>query len=325
MKNIPARFSQKRIISASRRTDIPAFYSEWFMNRIRAGYCTVPNPYNRAQIATVNLRPEAVSVIVFWTRHPQPLFPYLNELKERGYPFYFLFTIIGYPREIDPRAPAMDSAVRDFKQLSQLIGKSKVLWRYDPILLSNLTPVEWHNQQITLLMEQLHAYTNKVVISLVEPYRKTCNRLGKETGPHFVLSPDVFKPAAYDPIMNWLAKEGARFGIKVQSCSEEVNWDENGITNGKCIDNELISELTGQPCPFTKDPSQRKLCQCVLSKDIGATNTCLFGCRYCYATVSMEAAENNFRSHDPRSPSLQGWYEPDPGLLKSGEDHEIQD
>jgi len=299
----------KQIISVSRRTDIPAFYSEWFMNRIRAGYCTVPNPYNPSQVSRVSLKPDDVRALVFWTRNPRPLMKYLPELDALGFKYYFLNTIIGYPAAIDPSSPPIDTAVKTFKELSQLLGKERIIWRYDPMLLSNLTPVEWHIEQIQKLTGQLRGFTDKVIFSFVEPYRKTCARLQKETGTDFKLSPDAFNPAAYEPILKFLSEAAAKENIKVQSCSEEISWLKYGISNGKCIDDELIAHLAGQPFKFKKDPSQRQLCNCIQSKDIGAPNTCMFGCRYCYATVSMTAAGQNYREHDPSSPSLIGWHE----------------
>lgn len=303
------RRSMPQIISASRRTDIPAFYSAWFMDRIRAGYCTVVNPYNRSQVAYVSLRPEDVTAIVFWTRNPKPLLPFLNELNDRGYRYYFLYTIIGYPREIDPHSPSIDIAVETFQELSRQVGKARVIWRYDPMILSNLTPVDWHREQIQRLMGQLKDYTEKIIFSFVEPYRKTRARLDKETGEGFSLSPEAFSPLAYEPIVAWLAKEANAAGLAIQSCAEEISWDKYGITNGKCIDDTLISRMTGKALSLKKDTSQRKFCHCVVSKDIGATNTCLFGCRYCYATVSMAAAQKNHEQHDPSSPSLLGWHD----------------
>ena len=121
------------IISASRRTDIPAFYSEWFMNRIRAGYCTMVNPYNRNQVSYVSLQPEDVDVIVFWTKNPLPLIHHLKELDDRGFRYYFQYTLTGYPVSIEPNVPGIDKEIDTFKKLSGLIGPAKVIWRYDPI------------------------------------------------------------------------------------------------------------------------------------------------------------------------------------------------
>ncbi len=283
--------ASSQIISVSRRTDIPAFYSEWFMNRIRAGYCTVPNPFNVKQVSYVSLRPQDVRAIVFWTRNPRPLIKYLPELDRRGYKYYFQQTIIGYPRSIDPKSPPVKAAVKAFQDLSKLIGREKVIWRYDPILLSDEISVKWHLDRMSFLIERLKAYTDRLIISFVDPYRKITIRMDKEI-------------SAYDGLIKWIGKKVNEAGIEAQSCAEEADLKKYGIKHGKCIDDSLIAKITGLNLVSRKDPRQRKLCGCVVSKDIGVNNTCLFGCRYCYATSNMKTAEKNFESHDVNSPSL---------------------
>ena len=132
------------IISASRRTDIPAFYAPWFMNRMRAGYCTVPNPFNRSQVSRISLRPEDVDVIVFWTRNPRPLLPALDELDDRGYRYYFQYTLLDNPRTLDPKSPPVDAAIATFQTLAERIGPARVIWRYDPSVLSSATGADFH-------------------------------------------------------------------------------------------------------------------------------------------------------------------------------------
>ncbi len=280
-----------QIISASRRTDIPAFYSEWFMNRIRAGYCIVPNPFNTKQVSYVSLKPQDVRVIVFWTRDPRPLIKHLPELDSRGYRYYFQQTIIGYPRSIDPKSPPVKAAVKAFQELSKLIGREKTIWRYDPILLSDEISFEWHVKQLSFLIERLKAYTDRLIISFIDPYRKMTIRIDKEI-------------SAYDELIKWIGKKTGEAGIETRSCAEEADLEKYGIRHGKCIDDDLIAKITGLELKLRKDPNQRKLCGCVISKDIGANNTCLFGCKYCYATSNIKTFENNFKSYDVNSPSL---------------------
>ncbi len=300
---------KKQIISVSRRTDISAFYSEWFMNRVRAGYCTVVNPFNANQVSYVSLKPNDVIGFVFWTRNPQPILKHLSELAKNKYEHYFQYTIIGYPKEIDPKCPSVDSAIKTFKELSKLIGKEKVIWRYDPILLSNKTSYEWHIKQVTLLMKALSGYTNRLVISFIDSYRKTKIRMDKETTDSFKLLPDTFNVQAYNKITEFIGKEAKKYDLEVQSCAEGIDLDKYGIIHGKCIDDELFSKIGKVPFVLKKDPSQRKACGCVISKDIGANNTCLFGCKYCYATSSVKSAQDNYTKHDTKSPSLIGWFD----------------
>ncbi|MCX5666714.1 MAG: DUF1848 domain-containing protein [Candidatus Omnitrophica bacterium] len=299
---------ERKIISASRRTDIPAFYSEWFMNRIKAGYCTVLNPFNAKQVSYVSLRPQDVQAIVFWTRDPKPLIKHLPELDQKGYKYYFQYTMIGYPLSIDPKSPPIDAAIKTFRELSELIGKEKVIWRYDPILYSNETPLEWHIDQISSLIEKLKPYTKRLVISFIDPYRKTKIRMDKETGSFFSLAPDAFEISAYNQLIVWIGREAGNDGLEAQTCAEQADLERIGIKHGKCVDDDLIRNVWGIAASKRKDPSQRKQCGCVVSKDIGVNNTCLFGCRYCYATSGIKAAENNFKKHNKNSPSLVEMY-----------------
>ncbi|MDP2929558.1 MAG: DUF1848 domain-containing protein [Candidatus Omnitrophota bacterium] len=294
----------KQIISASRRTDIPAFYSEWFMNRIRAGYCAVSNPFNANQVSHVSLKPQDVHAIVFWTRNPRPLIKHLPELDRKGYRYYFQYTMIGYPESIDPKSPPIGAVIKTFKELSELIGRERVIWRYDPILYSNETRPEWHIKQISYLIEKLRLYTKRLVISFIDPYRKTKIRMDKETGIFFSLAPDAFEISAYNQLIRWVGREANSAGLEVQTCAEDADLERLGIKNGKCIDDDLVRKIWGIDVSKKKDPSQRRLCGCVVSKDIGVNNTCLFGCKYCYATSSIKAAENNFKKHDPNAPSI---------------------
>jgi hypothetical protein len=156
------------IISASRRTDIPAFYSTWFMNRIRAGFVAVPNPYYPDRVARVSLRPDAVDAIIFSSRNPRPLFAYLDELDSRGFQYYFLITILGNPRQLDPKTPALTAAVDNFLKLSRRIGADRVIWRYDPIVLTNQTGIDFHLEQFQNIASALRDATHRCIISYKE-------------------------------------------------------------------------------------------------------------------------------------------------------------
>ena len=303
------RRERRVIISASRRTDVPAFYSEWFMNRIRAGYCVVPNPmYPQQKTKPISLKPEDVEIIVFWTRDPAPLIKYLPELDERGYTYYFQYTLLGYPRVIDPRCPEIEKAIETFSRLSDLIGKEKVVWRYDPIVFSNLTTLGWHKDQIGAIADTLKDKTEQLVISFMDPYRKTKIRLEKETGDTFSLDGNAFDSETYMGLAEWLGKAIKKIGLRVVTCAERIDLSLYGIEHGKCIDDGLIQriikskdkELAGEPAvrvTHRKDPAQREHCGCVESRDIGMNNTCIFGCKYCYATSRFEIALRNHETH----------------------------
>jgi hypothetical protein len=286
------------IISVSRRTDIPAFYSQWFMNRVRAGFCLVPNPFNSSQISRVSLTREDVDVIVFWTRNPRPLFPYLSELDNLGYHYYFLFTLMANPREIDPSSPSVDVAIDAFQDLSERIGPDRNIWRYDPIFLTSITDFEFHQKTYQHIAGALKGYTKRSIISVVHIYRKIQKRIRQLEKQGIVL----LEQNDLTSFMGSLAEIAAQNGIEIQSCAHELNLP--GINPGKCVDDELISKVFGLNLEFKKDSCQRNQCSCVESKDIGMYESCPCGCVYCYATTSIERAIANYRMHDPQSPSL---------------------
>lgn len=301
-KNVPM------ILSASRRTDIPAFYTDWMINRLRAGYCAVPNPFNPKQVSRISLLPVDVDVIVFWTRNPNPLMKYLSELDSVGFRYYFQFTLLGYPRAIDPACPSRDAAIRAFQQLSDQIGPGRVVWRYDPIVFTAKTPPDEHKRRFGEIASQLRGYTKRVVLSIVDEYRKAEPRmsdLAEQGAP--VVNCD---PGEFSGMMRELASLAAENGMEPTSCAENIALSQHGIRPGKCIDDGLIADNFGIEVSHGKDPSQRTACRCVVSRDIGMYDSCLYRCPYCYATSSFRRAMENHGKHNPHSPSLLGWHEP---------------
>lgn len=298
------------IISASRRTDIPAFYAEWFMQRIRAGYCTVPNPFNRDQVSTISLAPEDVDAIVFWTRFPRPLLPHLDELDRRGYRTYFQFTLLDYPRSLETHRPDVKQAVATFRALAQRIGPERVIWRYDPILLSQEFDAAYHRRQYATLADALTGSTRRSVISLVDLYAKARRRLEQPGQPPLVDKQAWAGDPAFGDLMRFLADTAHSRGMEITSCAETIDLRPYGIRPGKCVDDDLLRRLFGIDVPTKKDPSQRPQCGCAVSRDIGAYNTCLFGCQYCYATADFEAARRRYARHDPSAPFLGAEREP---------------
>jgi hypothetical protein len=304
------------IISASRRTDIPAFYADWFIKRIRVGYCTVPNPFNPRQVAYVSLRPEEVDAIVFWTRNPRPLMPYLDELDHRGFRYYFQFTLMGNPREIDPKSPPLERSLTTFRELSNRIGAERVIWRYDPIVFSNRTGAAFHLTTYRKIAETLRGSTHRSVISLMDWYRKAAPRLrGLSAKGIEIIDFDGNLPGPrFETLMESMAATTHENGMGIFSCAEKLDLRPYGIQPGKCIDDALLREVFKIKVEAQKDLSQREACGCVKSKEIGMYDTCLFGCQYCYATSDFERAKRNHREHDPGSPSLLDYYEASPAL-----------
>ena len=290
------------IVSASRRTDIPAFYSEWFINRVRHGWCLVPNPFNRNQVSRVTLSPREVDAFVFWSRHPRPLMRYLDELDDLGCRYYFLFTLVGYPDRIDPGSPPPDQAIRTFQELSARVGRQRVIWRYDPVVLSDLSGAGFHEINFRLLAEELKGAASRCVISFVKPYRKARARM--EAAARGSAEPVDYDSPPIEGLLGTISEAARENGMEIFSCAAERDLSPFGISPSRCIDAGLISKLFSIEVSPLKDPCQRKECGCATSRDIGMYDTCLFGCSYCYATSSIERAKANYAVHDPRSPSL---------------------
>jgi len=296
-----------RILSVSRRTDIPAFYGRWFMNRVRAGYCAVPNPFNSKQISYVEIEPQE-TLIVFWTRWAAPFLRATTELQQLGYRFYFQYTLINNPTDLDPKSPRFDKAIAAFLQLSDLIGSDRVIWRYDPILLSEVTNQDFHLENFARIAQRLHGATQRVVVSIVDPYDKATRRLAYlgEEKPQFQYR--AYEPERDEALLRQLAQIAREHGLQIQSCAEDINLTATGIESGKCVDDRLIQQVFGIDVNHKKDKGQRSACGCVESRDIGMYDSCLFECAYCYATRSFDTARTNHAAHDPNSESLIGQY-----------------
>lgn len=296
------------IISASRRSDIPAFYAAWFMNRVRAGYCTVPNPFNGAQVSRVSLKPADVDVVVFWTRNSAPLAGYLPELDERGFRYYFLYTLMANPGLLEPKAAPLESAIKTFTVLSEQIGPEKVIWRYDPVVLSTQTGVDFHLEKFSAIASALKGRTKRVIISLVDVYKSIKGRMDElEKNGLRLLNVD---DGMIEKLIRPFVEIAERNNMEIVSCAEKPDFGRFGVKPGKCIDDGLINRVFGLSISGRKDPSQREACGCVASRDIGMYDTCPLNCVYCYATRSIAAVEVNRAKHDAMLPSLTGG-EPD--------------
>jgi hypothetical protein len=299
-------YHESVIISASRRTDLPAFHASWLMNRLRAGFCEVVNPFNPEQRSRIDLAPEAVEVIVFWTRYAAPLLGHLAELDRRGYRYYFLYTLVDYPAILEPHAPPLEKRLESFRRLSRRLGAERVVWRYDPIVLGNLTDVRYHLERFRRLCSELSGQTRRVVVSLLDEYPKVRRRLDGLSAGGFRLLRFSEGDPRLGALMAGLAETARAKGMEIQSCAERRNLRPWGIDPGACIDPQLIRELFGISVPARKDPGQRPACRCAVSRDIGAYDTCRYGCVYCYARSSAEPREGgpgSLRGH-PGDPAL---------------------
>lgn len=297
------------IISASRRTDIPAFYSEWFMNRIEDGYFFKVNPFNPNQKKGISLSPHKVDVIVFWTKYPGPLMEHLEELDRRGYQYYFQFTLNAYPTFFEPEMPSLKKRINLFQKLSDRIGKEKVIWRYDPIILSNVTKRDYHLEKFQYIANRLSNYTSRVIISFLDIYRKNKGKLNSLKKEKDIQVYDIVEYKYKKELISFskrLREIAYHNYLTIQSCGEVDNVSSQIIPPGKCIDDQLISKVFDIDLVGKTDKNQRDSCLCIKAEDMGVYNTCKFNCTYCYATTSMRAVKNKLSNHSSDSSVLVG-------------------
>ena len=286
------------ILSVSRRTDIPNYYSEWFLNRIKEGYLYVRNPINIHQVSKITLSPKVIDCIVFWTKNPQPMLARLHELEP--YPYYFQFTLTGYGNDIEQHVPhKKETIIPAFQTLSRKIGKERVIWRYDPIIFTDKYSPAYHVKAFAQIAEKLHECTSKCVISFVDIYTKSIKSMN-------ALHP--FSPPENDlrAFLKEIVFIAQNHDIKIASCAETIDLSSCKIEHNCCIDKELIEKIIGCKIQAKKDKNQREACGCMESIDIGTYNTCKNGCLYCYANHSEESVSQNCRLYDVNSPLLCG-------------------
>ena len=304
------------IISASRATDIPAFYGDWFVRRLQAGYVCWRNPFHAACPQYVSL--SAIRAVVFWTKNSEPFENELEKLDRRNLCYYFLFTVNDYEKEgLEPGVPLLEKRIDTFRRLSNRLGRPRVIWRYDPILLSAELDVEEHLRRIRHIGEQLHGCTEKLVFSLadVESYRSVPRKLS-----HHGFRWRNFTLEDRETLAIGLTKICGELGLELATCAEDPGFTDLGIPANSCIDARLMmrikpedgllrqffcgesgqeSSLFGLPDVLrrVKDPGQRNACRCIASKDIGGYNTCIHHCVYCYANNKPNLVERNWRNH----------------------------
>jgi len=274
------------------------------MRRIYQQYCLCVNPYNRQQVTRVSLRPEDVDSLVFWTKNAEPLLPRLHELDAQGYRYYFQYTLNGYGESFEPNLPELERCIETFLQLSERIGPDRVIWRYDPVILSSQTDISYHQQRFGYILERLQAATRRIVISIVDDYRKASLNFKRLQVQGVMIQTD-YSAEQLASLCTFMSEQAGRINIPVFSCAEALDLTPFGIFPGKCIDGELIARLFGIRVKTGKDRSQRRHCGCLQSKDIGFYDTCLHGCAYCYAGTLQSGLRNRLK-HDVDSPLLSG-------------------
>jgi DNA repair photolyase len=315
------------IISASRSTDIPTFYSNWFINRWEAGYLKWTNPFNGKPlyVSFKNTR-----VVVFWTKNPKPMFKYLDYIDKNIPNYYFQFSLNDYDKEgFEAKVSSVESRIKTFKELSTRLGKKRVVWRFDPLILTDKIDVDELLKRVKKIGDELKNYTEKLVFSFVDIsiYRKVKNNLKREQVNYIEWTPELmnqFAEGIYQINKEW--------GLELGTCSEKIDLDKYDIVHNKCIDDDLMIDLFSEDKKLMdflgvkveqadlfsngkviktkklKDKGQREDCGCIFSKDIGQYNTCPHECNYCYANTSKEIAKKNYKLHlgNPNGEMIKG-------------------
>lgn len=315
-----ATASHPVIISASRATDLPAFFPDWFAHRLQAGYCAWVNPFNAHQRTAVCF--DKTRAIVFWSKNPRPLVKHLPLVEELGIGYYLQFTLNDYEAEnLEPGVPSLEHRIETFRMMAERIGPERIVWRFDPLIVSPSLPVTELLQRIGRLARRLRGATRKLVFSFADiaAYRKVQSNLGKLGDRYRELT-----TAEMHEIACGLGEIAAANGLELATCAEALDLSALGIAHNRCIDDDLLArlypddhalmthlgrnqvDLFAAPGSAKKDAGQRKECGCIVSKDIGAYNTCPHLCTYCYANSSRDSVLAKYKKHDRRGEFMTG-------------------
>lgn len=283
------------IINSGQRTDIPAFYSEWFMNRIREGFVLVRNPYNRNLVTRYSLDPKVVDVLSFCSKNPKPMIKYLDELS--AYRQFWSVTITPYEKDVEPNVPDKNDVIETFKQISDRVGSRCMSWRYDPIFISSKYTVDYHIEAFENMAKKLNGYTDKAVISFIDIYAKTLKNFPQAT---------QVKAKDRDILGREFSKIAQKNNIKIYSCLEGTELEKYGIDASGCLTKAVLENAIGEVLEVPNNKGARQGCSCLLGNDIGEYNTCPHMCKYCYANYDDKTVISNMKHHNPSSPLLIG-------------------
>jgi hypothetical protein len=288
------------IINSGNRTDIPAYYSPWFYNRIAAEEVLVRNPYFPSQITRYRLTPDVVDCLAFCTKNPRPMLPRLKELSQ--FRQFWFVTITPYARDIEGGVPPVKEVIQSFKELSLLVGPDKVHWRYDPIFLTKKYSADYHVNTFEKMAAPLAGYTDTCVISFIDLYEKTKRNF-----------PGIQEVSWEDQVFlaRELVKRGAKYGLKIVACAERAELQQYGVNTAGCMTRAVLEQALGVDLNPTGRQQKREACDCLLGIDIGAYNSCGHGCLYCYANQNDRNVRRTMPQHNPSSPLLIGWPGPE--------------
>jgi len=290
------------IISASYKTDIPAFFGGWLIERLNAGWAEVANPVSGKPFR-VDLTPEAVDGFIFWTRHPGPLMTRLDEqplLSDR--PAIWQVTLTGYPKQLEQRTPPPATVIVQMRQLRASFGPRAVVWRYDPILIADQLGAAWHRQNFAALAAALEGLSDEVTVSFMQPYAKTRRHLAPLVAGGELNWRDP-EPEEKQALLRDLQAIAARHGMRLTLCTQPELAAATGIASAACIDAVRLGDVAGTPLT-ARQKGNRPGCMCAEARDIGAYDTCPHGCLYCYAVSDHQRARRNRSAHDEKAVML---------------------
>ena len=281
------------ILFVSGRTDIIAFYSKWFIKRLKEGFVDVRNPFNPKLVSRINFT--NVDMFFFCTKNPWPIIPYLKDFNK---PILFHVTLTPYKKDIEPNVINNSKIIEGIKLISKIIGKDNVVVRYDPIFINDVYTLDYHKKAFKKMCELLNGYVSKVIVSFLDNYKNVQKNFG-------CLKPKAFTEKIYKEIGEYFSKYASDNGMVVQTCFENRNLVEYGFVSGDCLSKELAFKMTGKK--YSKQTMRKgNKCECVQIVDIGAYNTCKHMCKYCYANYIEDIVNNNYLNHDINSSLLIG-------------------
>lgn len=296
-------YNESMLINVGLRTDIVWFYSDWLFNRFREGYVYSRNPLFTNKVTSYQLSPDKVDAVLFCSKNYEPALPRLHEITNR-FRTLFHFTLNGYGHDIEPAVPSVSERLETLKELSKLVGKQRLFWRYDPILVTPRYPPRWHDAMFDYLAEQIAPYVSGCIVNFVDVFIKLSSRI-----------PEIVRLTGEDKrhILLPIADAAERHNLPVRCCAMGIDY---GIPRHGCITLEDISRANGCRFRDIKHVGNQRKCQCIISRDIGWYDSCPGGCRYCNANHTGDVQEN-FERHDPHSPLLIGSFLPTDSLFFS--------
>jgi len=283
------------ILNTGSRTDIPGYYSEWFYNRIREGYVLVRNPYYPSQITKYLLNPDVIDIMVFCTKNPGPMLERISLLSV--FDMFWFVTITPYGKDVEPHVPPKEQVIQDFRQLSLLIGKERMSWRYDPVFITDNYSVACHKKKFSQMAKALSGYTTQCVVSFIDLYEKTKRNFPGVRG---------VTEEEQESLMDSFSKTAGEYGLQIHLCCENPRLVREHVDADGCMSKSVLEKALGSELRVPKKKGARNECSCLLGADIGAYNTCGHGCLYCYANYDKEIVKINRAMHNPSSPLLIG-------------------